>query len=367
MNRMEKISIVTARVFLVCVCAFLVVWILTWIFHFASDESDRAPFTLYSAQIDDFVMYCNEETGERYVDCSDNEYTEDQFYQMLPTFYYRQLVMDEKLPDTLYGRPVNMKFIQNENFTYRISPSEVNKRSIPLYPLFESMSGRVDLEMPDDMFRITESAIEFTDMATNSVNEKKSELFTKMFEQKGFAFPAHIISGNPTIKKEYDNGYLITDSNDKLYNLKMQRGRPYLRPIELPEGIVPKYIFVTEFRNQRMLGFISDTENRFWVLDAKKYELRKVDIPDFNPETDAMMIVGNFHDWTVNLYNYNNESLQYYALAADDLSCLKTYEFPETEQTALQRVGNMIIPVQLKFLSALDGDVWPRVALLGKW
>jgi len=221
------------------------------------------------------------------------------------------------------------------------------------------------LEMPDDMFRITESAIEFTDMATNSVNEKKSELFTQMFEQKGFVFPAHIISGNPTIKKEYDNGYLITDSNDRLFNLKMQRGRPYLRPIELPEGIVPKHIFVTEFRNRRSLAFIFDTENRFWVLDAKEYKLQQVSIPEFNPETDAMMIVGNFHDWTISVYT--KESLVYYALAADDFSCLKTYEYPETEPTKLQRVGNMLIPIQLKFLSALDGDVWPRVALFGEW
>ncbi len=364
MNKIEKLLVIVGRTFFVCVCAFLVVWILTWAFHFAADTSDKPPFTLYSAGIDDFAMFKNEDSGKHYYDAHANEYTEAQFYEMLPTFYCKQLIVNEKLPDTLYGRPVSAKFIQNENFTFKTAPAAVNKREIALYPLMESMSGRVDLEMPTDVFRITENAIEFVDMATNSVDETKSDLFTKMFVQKGFAFPAHIISGNPTTKKEYDNGYLITDSNDKLFHLKMQRGRPYLRHIELPDGIVPKHIFVTEFRNQRSLAFISDTENRFWMLDAKNYGFRKAEIPDFNPETDGMMIIGNFHDWTVSVSS--GDQLRYFALAADDLHCLKSYEVPTEEPTKLQRIGNILIPIQLKFLSGLDGDVWPRVAIFGE-
>ena len=144
----------------------------------------------------------------------------------------------------------------------------------------------------------------------------------------------------------------------------MQRGRPYLRPIKLPEGIVPKHIFVTEFRNQRSLAFISDTENRFWMLDAKNYEFQKAEIPDFNPETDGMMIIGNFHDWTVSISS--GEQLRYFALAAADLHCLKSYEVPAEEPTQLQCIGNILIPIQLKFLSGLDGDVWPRVAIFGE-
>ena len=160
MNKIEKLLVIVGRTFFVCVCAFLVVWILTWAFHFAADTSDKPPFTLYSAGIDDFAMFKNEDSGKHYYDAHANEYTEAQFYEMLPTFYCKQLIVNEKLPDTLYGRTVSAKFIQTENFTFKTAPAAVNKREIALYPLMESMSGRVDLEMPTDVFRITENTIE---------------------------------------------------------------------------------------------------------------------------------------------------------------------------------------------------------------
>ena len=364
MNKIEKIWVMVGRIFFVLTYVFLAVWILTWVFHFSTDKSEKPPFTLYSSAIDDFAMFKNDEDGKHFSDCKSNEYTEAQFHGLLPQFYCRQLIMDNRLPDTINGVPVDAKFIQNENFSFKIAPSVVNKHEIPLYPLMESMSGRVDLEMPDDVFRITDNGIEFVDMKTNSVNQEKSDLFMQVFEQKNFAFPAHIVSGNPSVKKEYDNGYLLTDSNDKLYHLKMMRGRPYLRYIDLPDGMIPKHIFVTEFRNHKSLAFVSDTENRFWMLLAKNYSFTQVELPAFNPEAESMTIIGNFHDWTISISS--KDALRYYAIAADGLRCLKTYEVPDAEPTTIQRVGNYILFVQLRLLSALDGDVKPRVAFLGE-
>ena len=63
MNKVEKLLVIVGRTFFVCVCAFLVVWILTWAFHFAADTSEKPPFTLYSAGIDDFAMFKNEDSG----------------------------------------------------------------------------------------------------------------------------------------------------------------------------------------------------------------------------------------------------------------------------------------------------------------
>lgn len=65
----------------------------------------------------------------------------------------------------------------------------------------ESMSGRVDLKMPDDVFRITSKGIEFIDMASNSVKEDKSLQFTEAMTKKEFRFPATEIVGNPTVKR----------------------------------------------------------------------------------------------------------------------------------------------------------------------
>ena len=44
-----------------------------------------------------------------------------------------------------------------------------------------SMSGRVDLSMPDDVFRVTSKGLEFIGMKTNTVDTDKSQLFTELW------------------------------------------------------------------------------------------------------------------------------------------------------------------------------------------
>lgn len=90
--------------------------------------------------------------------------------------------------------------------------------------------------MPEDAFRFTDKGIEFIRMETNRIDEAKSKLFTEMLVQKGFAFPASYASGNPTTRKDYDEGYLVLDANHKLFHLKCTKGRPYVKLIQLPEA-----------------------------------------------------------------------------------------------------------------------------------
>lgn len=87
--------------------------------------------------------------------------------------------------------------------------------------------------MPGDVFRLNDR-IEFIDMATNTILEKKSEIFTQAMKKKDFRFPVRCIGGNPTVKKEYDEGYFLTDSDHRLFHLKQLRGRPYFRPSPYP-------------------------------------------------------------------------------------------------------------------------------------
>lgn len=51
------------------------------------------------------------------------------------------------------------------------------------------MPDRIDLEPATDVFRITGEGIEFVDMETNTIDQKKSAAFTKVLRDKGFSFP----------------------------------------------------------------------------------------------------------------------------------------------------------------------------------
>ena len=92
------------------------------------------------------MMEQEEEKGTVRCDLTGNIYSETVFASILSMFYFRRLMSDERFPDTLNGVTVTPKIVQTENFNFRNTPS------IRLYPLLESMSGRVDLKMPGITF-----------------------------------------------------------------------------------------------------------------------------------------------------------------------------------------------------------------------
>jgi len=233
------------------------------------------------------------------------------------------------------------------NFTFKSVPSAINAPQTGLYFLMESMSKRVDLKMPEDAFRFTDKGIEFIRMETNRIDEAKSELFTEMLVQKGFAFPASYASGNPTTRKDYDEGYLVLDANHKLFHLKCTKGRPYVKLIQLPEGVLPEYVFITEFRSRRTLGYMVDSQHHFYVINSDG-SLVKSALPGFDPTKDELTIFGNMFDWTVKLSTDKDD--YYYALDATDYSLIKEYAYKDMRRS---------VP-GLSFTSPDDKFVMPR-------
>jgi len=338
-----------SQIFLYITIALLLIWQLPWCYSFFAAKPSKTPFSMYSCIIDDFISMGNEE-GKGMIRCdqSGNVYTQEQTDSILPFFYMRQLMADERFPDTIKGIAVTPREVQLTNFSFRSAPSDINASRIKLYPLLESMSGRVDLAMPDDVFRITNNGIEFIQMKTNMVDADKSKQFTEAMIKKGFKFPAQRLAGNPVTRKEYDEGYLILDNEGKLFHLKRTQGRPYVRAISLPEGVKAKYLFITEFKSRKTLGFLTDMENNFYVLNNKTYDLVKTGVPAFNPEKDALSIFGNMFDWTVCVKTA--EADEYYALDAEDYSLIKSINFPNQSSR---------IP-GLHFTSSQDKYVKPR-------
>ena len=100
---------------------------------------------MYSTLIDDFVSIGQEE-GKGVVrrDQSGNTYTQEQVDSILPFFYIRQLMSDERFPDSIKGIAVTPREVQITNFNFRSTPSDINASRIELYPLLESMSGPGD-------------------------------------------------------------------------------------------------------------------------------------------------------------------------------------------------------------------------------
>ena len=338
----------------------ILAWLLPWFYNLATLKIERTPFTLYSEIIKDFAMIKVNHNEKKlcYTDRKGNIYTETQFDSILPMFYYRQLITDNRLPDTMQGVHVTPSKIKRENFIFRTRSSDINVHHPKLYPLLESKSKRVDLEMPDDVFRFTKNGIEFIDIESNQVNREKSALFQSVFQKKEVAFPIQNISGNPTNRKEYDEGYLFTDNNGKLFHLKQMQGRPFLRPITIDADVKISQIWVTEFSNRKYFAFITDTNNQFYVLTAPNYNLVKVDIPPFEPKKENMTIFGNMLTWTIIQSNKKDEILT--AVDAKTFTAIDSMSFHNFEKGKTE-IASYLFPLQLSFTSTADKFFYPRL------
>lgn len=338
----------------------LISWLMPWLYNLATLKSSRTPFTLYSEIINDFASLSagDGKAKRNYYDRRGNSYTEAQFDSILPTFYYRQLVTDNRLPDTILGQPVTAQSIKTTNFIFRSRPSDINVRPVPLYPLLESRSKRVDLEMPGDVFRFTKRGIEFIDMETNRVNEKKSALFQKVFDRKEVKLPVRIIAGNPTTRKEYDEGYFFTDAAKRLFHLKQMQGRPFLRPVHLDADIEVAHIFVTEYPSRSYFAFITDAENNFYALTAPDYRLEKVAIPPFDARKEEISIFGNMFNWTVKQSDLNGDT--YTAINARTYMPIASMGEAKPERKASE-IAAYLFPARLRFTASTDRYFHPRI------
>ena len=93
---------------------------------------------------------------------------------------------------------------------------------------------------------------------------------------------------------------------------------------------------------------MTDTNNKFYVLNNRTYEVVKTGIPMFNPEMDALTIIGNMFDWTVRVTTPASDN--YYALNANDYSLIK----------ALENKSNVHSMPGITFTSYTDKYVMPR-------
>lgn len=312
-----------SKIYLYFLIGFLCVWLLPWAYAFLSAKKSNTPFTMYSTINDDFIRLIPDgEKGSYWSDSSGARYTQEQADSLLPMFYIRQLTADERFPDTIKGIAVSPKEVTETNFTFHTRPADLNRTSTNLYFLLESQSQRVDLYMPDDVFRFTDKGIEFIEMKTNKLKEDKSQLFTEALLSKGFVFPATFVNGNPSVRKEYDEGYLVLDANNHLFHLKRVKNQPYVAQIPLPKNVTAEYVFITEYKRHQSLGYLIDSNNAFYVIQDEK-SIIKTGIPSFDPRKDKLMILGNMFDWTVRITREHDES--YYAIDAQNYSLIKEY------------------------------------------
>jgi hypothetical protein len=300
-----KISRFLLLLIIISVCAHY----LPDLFWTKFEKSVNSPFISYSPILKDFIIpvVSGSELSRdaRYKDTKGNIYDRDGSDTLLPFMNYRQVVALNKMPDSIDGVKITLDSVRLNNFNFMLRPSTIDFKEIPLYSLMESASGRIKLEMPLDFFRIT-NRMEFIDSKTNIIDEKKSELFTAALKNKGFAFPAKRIAGNPTTRKAFDEGYFVVDANDNLFHIKMVKGKPFCVNTNIPKGIKIVSLTVMENVRREFYSYLVTEDSKAYLMLYDKYKLQELPVKNYNYKTDALLVIGDYFYRTISVKRDNN-------------------------------------------------------------
>ncbi len=289
---MEKIS----RIILVLVAILILAVTLPMLYWMAFEKPIKKPVVFYSCIDDDFFIL-RAGTPATFEDNKGNKYTREKYEQKLPMMNFQQLMVSGMMPDSIKGIDMDMHEIGRNRSFVRFKPEDMNCPKPKLFPMFESQSGRASLELPNDYFRIT-WRVEFIDAGTNKILEEKSQLFSAALYHYGFTFPATKINGLPTTRKSCDEGYLIVDSANQLFHVKMIKGKPFVKKINIPDGLKFKHIICVDFKDKKYYAYLISEKNEIYILTQDEYELIKFPVTGFNAENCELKIYGD-------LFNYN--------------------------------------------------------------
>jgi hypothetical protein len=289
-----------ARVLLTLLLTLVLAWILPQYFWKAFDVSIRPPRVSYSPVEDKFLLLRPDLKSVKYLDLKGREYTREEYERLLPFMNYRQLAAAGAMPDSLRGVKLDLKEVALNNVTVRVLPGDIGLPQIPLFPLFESQSGRLKLEMPTEFFRIG-YRMEFIETSTNALNEIRSDEFTDTLLARGFVFPAAGIAGNPTTRKPFDEGYFVVDAAATIFHIKMVRGKPFCVRTGIPTGAGVRQIFVGENALREFYGVLISADNVVSLISCDGYRLITLPLSGYDARNVAMFIYGDLFFRTVTL------------------------------------------------------------------
>ena len=314
-----------SKYLIVFIAVFSFSMIMPYFYSLMFVKNTDKDFIYYSEIIDDFAIRTY--TADRnniYKDKAGNIYTEQEFKQILPQVYARDLSLNNKYTEIINNKIVNAEDMIKYNFYLSTTADKINEENIriKLTPVFESQSGSASLSMPVDLARIGEN-ITFINARTNKVDTEKLKLFTSELLNNGFVFPVKIFGANPDVRKSFDAGIFLLDSNNQLFNLKMVESKPVVEKYKADfnnEEIA--LISIKENQYANFYGFVISKAGNIYLINRNS-TVNKFLIEDYSPYKDGLRININPLHTLINVTKeteqtsylfYNNQLIKSYTL-----------------------------------------------------
>lgn len=278
----------------------LAVMAMSYIFPAAFDKAvgrkAEEPLLFFSPVLKKFV-YQKSLGGHRFI-YSDEDgvlYDRQEFEALLPFLYHRNLEIYDLLPLVIDGQSFELEDIRAGRQAVEIKSRQirVNRRQIDLYPLFNNDPGVPMIPFPEDMFRITSKGMEFINTDYNRIDSELTRIFTQALKEKGFVFPATVISGNPTNLKPFDEGYFVRDYSGQVFHIKRVLNQPDVVRTGIDPGLDILDMVISENRRMEFYGVVFTTQGEIFLISYDDYRLIRIPVDNFEPPSMDFKLLVN--------------------------------------------------------------------------
>lgn len=347
----------TGYIFVTATAVLIFIWLVPSAWRLVTAMPETSPFTLYSATIHDFTTMDVDAQGNYvFTDTHGRRYAGPGAERVQALFYCDDLASRGLLPDTIEGRRVTLDVIERGKFILSLTPDEQDSPRPRAYLLMESAPGRGKLAAAKEGFYGDGDGAHVIRLADNTEDEAKSAAFTAAMRRAGFVFPIDKCSGNPDAKKDYDEGYMMTDAAGALYHMKQQRGRCAVRRIDMPRTADIERVQMVENADRRIRAIVCSANHSVYVVDSL-YRVHDTGVA-YDAATEDMLVIGDICYMTIKVGTLTGE--RFYAVSSRDYRLRASMQRPyATAKPLVERV----MPLQLIMSVYNSRYIMPRL----KW
>ncbi|MDR1975367.1 MAG: DUF4857 domain-containing protein [Campylobacteraceae bacterium] len=207
-------------------------------------------------------------------------------HKMLPFMFSGNVEKWGGFPIQTDKGEITYELAANSVQSVSVTPQDVLAQNLPFHLLYESAPVGTTLETPPDVLLIKSDRVLFIDCVDGAVNREKSEKFTQALKETGVLFPIQTAASNPSNLKPFDEGMFLADSANRLFQLKIVEGEPYVRDTGTVMQERVLYINVDEKLKRIFYGAVV-TENGVY-LNMYDGTMQKLPLVSYDPKTDAV-------------------------------------------------------------------------------
>lgn len=303
-----------------------------------------------------------------YMNEDGKSYSRTEFENQLPFLYYKNLEKKKLLPVTVDGQSFDKETIKAGKQGLEIKSRHLDGHhpQIELYPLFNNNPEVAIMPFPEDVFRFTDSAMEFINADFNRIDTELTESFTAALSKLDFAFPATVIGGKTTNLKPFDEGFFIRDSKGAVFHVKRVLNKPVIVKTSIDSSHDIQDIIVSENRRKEFYGTIVTKQGTLYLISYDKYQLIPLPVEKYQPDNmDFKLLINPLYKTAV-----TSGPLMVHGTAMDSgYQSFRSYDLKRHNPVPLPvRVSrDLLFPFQLRFDNPYRGQAHLQLQFGGFW